>query len=236
MLKKLVLFDDDLLAGSTIVEKVIGENISVEAVKKILKIAKTARKKLQRVNVTVSLKGIEVSDTQGNELFKISIYRISNCSTDASHRQVNNLLPAPIKSLNHFFQVFSFISTDEHETMECHAFLCPKRKMAETVTLACAHAFSTAYQAWRILPEAKQFEKNVAVANENMKNALKQTEQKQETREHNSMEEKLIDFEDDDDVFFGRVESAPIVGEREKNVNINNQWVSIGVLERERLF
>lgn len=93
---------DFLLEGSTIVEKVIGENISVEAVKKILKIAKTARKKLQRVNVTVSLKGIEVSDTQGNELFKISIYRISNCSTDASHRQVNNLLPPPpIKSINH---------------------------------------------------------------------------------------------------------------------------------------
>lgn len=111
--------------------------------------------------------------------------------------------------------------------MECHAFLCPKRKMAETVTLACAHAFSTAYQAWRILPEAKQFEKNVAVANENMKNALKQAEQKQEeNRELNSMEEKLIDFEDDDDVFFGMGESAPMVGEREKNVSVNNQWVS----------
>lgn len=74
--------------GSTIVEKIIGENISAEAVKKILKVAKSARKKLQRVNVTISLKGIEVSDTQGNELLKISIYRISNCSTDASHRQV----------------------------------------------------------------------------------------------------------------------------------------------------
>lgn len=94
--------------------------------------------------------------------------------------------------------------------------------MAETVTLACAHAFSTAYQAWRILPETKQFEKNVAVANENMKNALKQAEQKQE-KEQNTMEEKLIDFENDD-VFFGNVESSPIVGERQKNVN--NQWVS----------
>lgn len=103
------LMIDFLLEGSTIVEKVIGENISVEAVKKILKIAKTARKKLQRVNVTVSLKGIEVSDTQGNELFKISIYRISNCSTDASHRQVNNLLPPPpIKSINHFFTSFRY--------------------------------------------------------------------------------------------------------------------------------
>lgn len=107
--------------------------------------------------------------------------------------------------------------------MECHAFLCPKRKIAETVTLACAHAFSTAYQAWRILPEAKQFGKNVALANENMKNTLKQVEQKQE-RQH-TMEEKLIDFEDDD-VFFGKIESNPIVEEREKNVSVNNQWVS----------
>lgn len=107
--------------------------------------------------------------------------------------------------------------------MECHAFLCQKRKMAETVTLAFAHAFSTAYQAWRILPEAKQIEKNVALTNENMKNALKQAEQRQEP-EQNTMEEKLIDFEDDDDdVFFT---NAPIAGERQKNANINNQWVS----------
>lgn len=88
--------------------------------------------------------------------------------------------------------------------------------MAETVTLAFAHAFSTAYQAWRILPEAKQFEKNVAVANENMKNALKQAEQKQVKQ--NTMEEKLIDFEDDDDDVW--MESPP----RQKSVN--NQWVS----------
>lgn len=105
--------------------------------------------------------------------------------------------------------------------MECHAFLCPKRKMAETVTLAFAHAFSTAYEAWRILPEAKHFEKNVALANENMKNVLKQAEQK-EKKDTTIEEEKLIDFEDSEDVFFGRVETLA----SQKNASVNNQWVS----------
>lgn len=121
--------------------------------------------------------------------------------------------------------MFSFISTDEHETMECHAFLCPKRKTAETVTLAFAHAFSTAYEAWRIMPQAKQFEKNVALANENMKNVLKQAEMKQE-KESVREEEKLIDFEDDDDFFGGRTGSQTNAGERHRNTSVNNQWVS----------
>lgn len=103
--------------------------------------------------------------------------------------------------------------------------------MAETVTLAFGHAFSTAYHDWRILPETKQFEKNVTVANENIKNImLKQTENHHQKVEkmHNSMEEKLIDFDEDDDLFFcAGVESAPIVGERQKNANVNNQWVSV---------
>lgn len=146
--------------GSTVVEKVTGDSISVEAVKNIVKVAKASRKKLQRVNLTISLKGISVTDLQGNDILKISIYRISNCSTDASHRQV-----------------FSFISTDPNETMECHAFLCSKRKVAETVTLAVAHAFSTAYEAWRILPSTKEFEQSaLEKENSNFKNTTLKTE------------------------------------------------------------
>lgn len=57
------------------VEKVSGENISVEAVKNILKVTKASRKKLERVNLNVSLKGIAVNDLQGTEVFKVSIYR-----------------------------------------------------------------------------------------------------------------------------------------------------------------
>lgn len=60
-------------------------------------------------------------------------FRISYCSADATHDHV-----------------FAFIATNLNETMECHAFLCPKRKMAQTVTLTVAQAFKTAYQAWQL--------------------------------------------------------------------------------------
>lgn len=59
--------------------------------------------------------------------------RISYCSADATHDHV-----------------FAFIATNLNETMECHAFLCPKRKMAQTVTLTVAQAFNTAYEAWQL--------------------------------------------------------------------------------------
>ncbi|KAJ3616500.1 hypothetical protein Zmor_011871, partial [Zophobas morio] len=160
--------------GNTVVEKISSDNINTEAVKNIIKVTKAGRKKLQRVNIAISLKGIAVTDLEGNDVLKISIYRISNCSTDPTHRQV-----------------FSFISTDPTETMECHAFICSKRKMAETVTLAVAHAFGTAYEAWRILPSTKEFEKTVTKENE--KNNLNE----EEKTEKDIVEEKLIDFDDE---------------------------------------
>ncbi|CAG9857085.1 unnamed protein product [Phyllotreta striolata] len=119
--------------GSTVVEKITGENVTVEAVKTIIKTAKAMKmKRLQTVNLNISIRGISITDLQGNDVLKVSIYRISNCSTDASHRQI-----------------FSFISTDADETPECHAFLCSKRKVAQTVTLAVANAFGAAYRLWR---------------------------------------------------------------------------------------
>ncbi|KAJ3624594.1 hypothetical protein MTP99_018206 [Tenebrio molitor] len=163
--------------GSTVVEKMTGDNISTEAVKNIIKVTKAGRKKLQRVHIAISLKGIVVTDLEGNDILKISIYRISNCSTDPTHRQV-----------------FSFVSTDSHETMECHAFICPKRKMAETVTLAVAHAFGTAYEAWRIMPSTKEF-----TSKENERNNINQKEEGKKSAESDIVEEKLIDFDDEPD-------------------------------------
>lgn len=129
--------------GSTVVEKVSGDNISTEAVKNILKTVKASRKKLARANLNITQNGIIVNDLQGNELLKASIYRISNCSTDPFHRQV-----------------FSFVSTDSTDTTECHAFLCSKRKLAETVTLAVANSFNTAYEAWKMSPPKSIDEKD----------------------------------------------------------------------------
>ncbi|KAJ8956601.1 hypothetical protein NQ314_006687 [Rhamnusium bicolor] len=195
--------------GSTVVEKITGDNISTEAVKNIVKTAKVkGRKKIQRVNVAISLKGIAVTDLQGNDILKISIYRISNCSTDPTHRQI-----------------FSFISTDSDETMECHAFICPKRKMTETVTLAVAHAFSTAYEAWRVLPTTKDVQKNAMDLKENESNIINQETNVEHTANNNGTdnvtEEKLIDFDNDldhEDDYFS-LERPPC------EQNMNTHWV-----------
>nr|CAI5823946.1 unnamed protein product [Callosobruchus analis] len=173
--------------------------------------ANKGRKKLQRVNVNISLKGISVTDCQGTDILKISIYRISNCSTDPTHRQI-----------------FSFISTDSTETMECHAFVCSKRKVAETVTLAVAHAFGTAYEAWKILPGGKEFGKDVQDGKEvygekeTLSGKVLSREKEQKENEKNQLnhlpkpsgkaeeivqEEKLIDFDSEpcgEEDFFGQ--------------------------------
>ncbi|CAH0564364.1 unnamed protein product [Brassicogethes aeneus] len=184
--------------GSTVVEKITGDSISTEAVKNIIKTSKAGRKKLQRVNVNISIKGISVCDLQGNDILKVSIYRISNCSTDPTHKQI-----------------FSFVSTDTNETMECHAFVCSKRKIAETVTLAVAQAFGTAYEAWRLLPSTQDVQKNAAnvlknepeSSNKNIEDFTNQSSQSSQRQRYESVqseastatvtEEVLIDFESD---------------------------------------
>ncbi|XP_018347203.1 PREDICTED: low density lipoprotein receptor adapter protein 1-like isoform X1 [Trachymyrmex septentrionalis] len=120
--------------GSTLVETPSSEEATAEAIKTVITMAKASGKKLQRVSLAVSLKGIRMTDlaTEEDQL-QVSIYRISYCSADATHDHV-----------------FAFIATNLNETMECHAFLCPKRKMAQTVTLTVAQAFNTAYQAWQL--------------------------------------------------------------------------------------
>ncbi|PBC30538.1 Low density lipoprotein receptor adapter protein [Apis cerana cerana] len=120
--------------GSTLVETPSSEEATAEAIKTVITMAKASGKKLQRVSLAVSLKGIRMTDlaTEEDQL-QVSIYRISYCSADAAHDHV-----------------FAFIATNLNETMECHAFLCPKRKMAQTVTLTVAQAFNTAYEAWQL--------------------------------------------------------------------------------------
>ncbi|XP_066594821.1 low density lipoprotein receptor adapter protein 1-like isoform X2 [Prorops nasuta] len=134
--------------GSTLVETPSSEEATAEAIKTVITMTKASGKKLQRVLLTVSLKGIQMTDlaTEEDQL-EVSIYRISYCSADATHDHV-----------------FAFIATNLNETMECHTFLCPKRKIAQTVALTVAQAFSTAYEAWQLTqtdPEIKS-DKNVS--------------------------------------------------------------------------
>ncbi|XP_014113929.1 PREDICTED: low density lipoprotein receptor adapter protein 1 isoform X3 [Pseudopodoces humilis] len=125
--------------GMTLVEQPKGEELSAAAVKRIVATAKASGKKLQKVTLKVSPRGIVLNDSRTNELIEnISIYRISYCTADKSHDKV-----------------FAYIAQNQlNENLECHAFLCTKRKMAQAVTLTVAQAFKIAFEFWQAAKEA----------------------------------------------------------------------------------
>ncbi|NXI13009.1 ARH protein, partial [Irena cyanogastra] len=127
--------------GMTLVEQPKGEELSAAAVKRIVATAKASGKKLQKVTLKVSPRGIVLNDSRTNELIEnISIYRISYCTADKTHDKV-----------------FAYIAQNQlNESLECHAFLCPKRKMAQAVTLTVAQAFKIAFEFWQAAKEEKE--------------------------------------------------------------------------------
>uniref|UniRef100_A0A3Q1J8G4 PID domain-containing protein n=1 Tax=Anabas testudineus TaxID=64144 RepID=A0A3Q1J8G4_ANATE len=127
--------------GVTMVEQPKGEELSAAAVKRIVATAKASGKKLQKVTLTVSPRGIILYDSASNQLIEnISIYRISYCTADKMYDKV-----------------FAYIVQSQHnETLECHAFLCTKRKMAQAVTLTVAQAFRVAFEFWQAAKEEKE--------------------------------------------------------------------------------
>ncbi|NWS06130.1 ARH protein, partial [Motacilla alba] len=127
--------------GMTLVEQPKGEELSAAAVKRIVATAKASGKKLQKVTLKVSPRGIVLRDSGTNELIEnISIYRISYCTADKAHDKV-----------------FAYIAqSQQSESLECHAFLCPKRKMAQAVTLTVAQAFRIAFEFWQAAREEKE--------------------------------------------------------------------------------
>ncbi|XP_028994921.1 low density lipoprotein receptor adapter protein 1b isoform X2 [Betta splendens] len=127
--------------GVTMVEQPKGEELSAAAVKRIVATAKASGKKLQKVTLTVSPRGIILYDSASNQLIEnISIYRISYCTADKMHDKV-----------------FAYIVQNQHsEALECHAFLCTKRKMAQAVTLTVAQAFRVAFEFWQAAKEEKE--------------------------------------------------------------------------------
>lgn len=119
--------------GSTLVEEPSGDKATADAIKAIIAMAKASGKKLPKVAITVSPKGISTRDLATGELqLDVSIYRISFCSADAS-----------------FDRVVAFIGTHSNEVMECHAFLCAKRRVAQAAALTISQAFQVAFQAWQ---------------------------------------------------------------------------------------
>uniref|UniRef100_UPI00358F2074 low density lipoprotein receptor adapter protein 1-B-like n=2 Tax=Myxine glutinosa TaxID=7769 RepID=UPI00358F2074 len=126
--------------GMTLVEEPKGEDMAAMAVKRIVVMAKGSSKKLRKVMLTVSPKGILLQDLETHELIEsISIFRISYCTADKVYDKV-----------------FAYVAQSVHsETLECHAFLSSKKKVAQAVTLTVAQAFRVAFEFWQTAKEAK---------------------------------------------------------------------------------
>uniref|UniRef100_A0A9J8BSH4 Low density lipoprotein receptor adaptor protein 1b n=1 Tax=Cyprinus carpio carpio TaxID=630221 RepID=A0A9J8BSH4_CYPCA len=113
--------------GMTLVEEPKGEELSAAAVKRIVATAKAGGKKLQKVTLKVSPRGIILYDSVSNQLIEnVSIYRISYCTADKMHDKV-----------------FAYIAQSQrNETLECHAYLCTKRKVVSLYISAFKPLFS----------------------------------------------------------------------------------------------
>ncbi|XP_044290668.1 low density lipoprotein receptor adapter protein 1 isoform X2 [Varanus komodoensis] len=139
--------------GMTLVEQPKGEELSAAAVKRIVATAKASGRKLRKITLKVSPRGIILSDSTTNELIEnISIYRISYCTADKVHDKV-----------------FAYIAQSQHnENLECHAFLCGKRKMAQAVTLTVAQAFKVAFEFWQASKEEKEKQEKAILEGESL--------------------------------------------------------------------
>jgi len=119
--------------GSCFVLNPSGDEATGDAIKSIVSMARKTDRKLHRVALMVSMKDVKMTDLEtGNVYFDISIYRITYCSADAI-----------------FSHVFAFITMNKDDSMECHAFLCRKRKIAQAATMTIAQAFNLAFREWK---------------------------------------------------------------------------------------
>uniref|UniRef100_A0A8K9WNT7 Si:dkey-71h2.2 n=1 Tax=Oncorhynchus mykiss TaxID=8022 RepID=A0A8K9WNT7_ONCMY len=126
--------------GMTLVGQPKGEDMAAAAIHRIVSTARASAKKFRKVTLTISPKGIIITDTETQDLIEnVSIYRISYCTADKTQDKV--------------FAYVSQIQLDE--TLECHAFLCHKKKIAQAVTLTVAQAFTVALDLWEIAQEDK---------------------------------------------------------------------------------
>ncbi|XP_045916872.1 low density lipoprotein receptor adapter protein 1 isoform X2 [Micropterus dolomieu] len=126
--------------GMTLVGQPKGEDMASAAIRRIVATARARAKKFRKVTLTVSPKGIIITDTETTDLIEnVSIYRISYCTADKTQDKV-----------------FAYVSQSQFsETLECHAFLCQKKKIAQAVTLTVAQAFKVALDLWEIAQEDK---------------------------------------------------------------------------------
>ncbi|KAG4070779.1 hypothetical protein HA402_011005 [Bradysia odoriphaga] len=190
--------------GNTVIESARSEEATAEAVKAIISTAKATSRKLQRINLTISSKGIEMFDSVTSEsLMRVSIYKISYCSADAANANV-----------------FAFVGSEDTnnrnasdtESLVCYAFLCPKRKVTHKVTLTVARSFDAAYQIWRESDQRKKYK----FGHRQNQNSVTCTDKRQ-TENSDEIRSLLIDFQSEI--------TAEICAKDHRNL-LQNTWVS----------
>ncbi|XP_071382622.1 low density lipoprotein receptor adapter protein 1a [Centroberyx affinis] len=201
--------------GMTLVDQPKGEDLSAAAVKRIVATAKASGKKPQKVALKVSPQGIILYDSLTNKLLEnVSIYRISYCTADKLHDKV-----------------FAYIAQNTlNGTLECHAYLCSKRKVAQAVTLTVAQAFRVAFELWQVAKEEK--EKRVKSGSAGEASSSSQSERSNSLGSLKGTDvatENLLDFEENVDVILetnGNVEESQVDNHRpiENNNNNNPAW------------
>jgi len=127
--------------GSEVVNTDCGEMETTAAIKTILDRAKERNKKLVRVTVNISERGVLVTGADKDPNLAFHIHSISYCMADPTYDHV-----------------FAFITEVASNDLQCHAFLCPKRKIAKAATLTIAQGFSLAYQSWQMATREQRAE------------------------------------------------------------------------------
>ncbi|KAJ8714918.1 hypothetical protein PYW08_004899 [Mythimna loreyi] len=128
-------------AGTAPVERAASAPATALAVRSALHSAKLLNKKLQRVNLDISAKGIVVSDADSQEnVISVSIYRISYCSADAANARVFAVVEG---------RPAGGATGGAGESHLVHVFVCTRRRHARALALSLAHAFNDAYQVFR---------------------------------------------------------------------------------------
>lgn len=106
--------------------------------------------------MSVCPKGIECFDAiTGETILKVSIYKISYCSADATHHNVFAFVAGSKDEL----------APSEPDTLSCHAFVCQKRKIAHKLTLTVARNFECAFKQWQESLQRAKYQNRLEIKN-----------------------------------------------------------------------
>ncbi|ROJ30115.1 Low density lipoprotein receptor adapter protein 1-B [Anabarilius grahami] len=129
--------------GMTLVEEPKGEELSAAAVKRIVATAKAGGKKLQKVTLKVSPRGIVLYDSASNQLIEnVSIYREREREMCVSGSSIDLFRPS-------LTLTWGRSSSWSFARAQC---VCG----AQAVTLTVAQAFRVAFEFWQAAKEEKE--------------------------------------------------------------------------------